>query len=112
MAMNGTVQRCVMAVSIGTFVLVLAGFLKPAPESPKAEGQEAPIAVSAKIEEAARLGTIAYRLTEPGEIEAACDALPDARIAWSKSGHAPHASESAGTEATRLAAEFLRVLPP
>jgi|GEM_PF-531207 len=43
---------------------------KPAPESPKAEGQEARIANSAKIEEAVRLGTIAYRLTEPGEIEA------------------------------------------
>ena len=50
--------------------------------------------------------------TEPGEIEAARDALPDARIAWLQSGHAPHSSESAGTEATRLAAEFLRVLPP
>jgi pimeloyl-ACP methyl ester carboxylesterase len=50
--------------------------------------------------------------TEPGEIEAAAAALPDARIAWVESGHAPHASERAGPAATRLAAEFLRVLPP
>lgn len=46
-----------------------ASTAQPAPESPKAGGQEARIAVSAKIEEAARLGAIAYRLTEPGEIE-------------------------------------------
>jgi pimeloyl-ACP methyl ester carboxylesterase len=50
--------------------------------------------------------------TEPGEIEAARDAMPDARIAWVESGHAPHTSQSAGAEATRVAAEFLRVLPP
>jgi len=31
-----------------------------------------------------------------GEIEAACDAMPDAHIAWLESGHAPPASESAG----------------
>lgn len=50
--------------------------------------------------------------TEPGEIEAARDALPGARIAWVESGHAPHASDRAAGEATRLAEEFLRVLPP
>ena len=50
--------------------------------------------------------------TEPGEIEAARAALPDARIAWIESGHAPHASPRAAREATRLAAQFLRVLPP
>ncbi len=50
--------------------------------------------------------------TEPGETEAARAALPDARIAWVDSGHAPHASPRAGEEATRIAAEFLRVLPP
>ncbi|MEY2667465.1 MAG: hypothetical protein RJA59_103 [Pseudomonadota bacterium] len=50
--------------------------------------------------------------TEPGEIEAAHAALRDARIAWVDSGHAPHASPRASDEATRLAAEFLRVLPP
>jgi pimeloyl-ACP methyl ester carboxylesterase len=50
--------------------------------------------------------------TEPGEIEAACAAMPDARIAWVKSGHAPHASERAGAEATAIAAGFLRALPP
>ena len=50
--------------------------------------------------------------TEPGEIEAACAALPDARIAWVDSGHAPHASPRAAGEATRLAAEFLQSLPP
>jgi pimeloyl-ACP methyl ester carboxylesterase len=50
--------------------------------------------------------------TEPGEIEAAAAALADARIAWVESGHAPHSSERAGPEATRLVAEFLRVLPP
>ena len=50
--------------------------------------------------------------TEPGEIEAAGEALPDARIAWVESGHAPHASERSGEEATRLAAGFLRALPP
>jgi pimeloyl-ACP methyl ester carboxylesterase len=50
--------------------------------------------------------------TEPGEIEAARAALPDARIAWVDSGHAPHASPRASGEATRLAAEFLRALPP
>jgi len=50
--------------------------------------------------------------TEPGEIEAARAALPDARIAWIESGHAPHASPRAAGEATRLAAQFLRVLPP
>ena len=50
--------------------------------------------------------------TEPGEIEAACAALPGARIAWIDSGHAPHASPRAADEATRIAAEFLRVLPP
>jgi pimeloyl-ACP methyl ester carboxylesterase len=50
--------------------------------------------------------------SEPGEIEAACRALPDGRIAWVESGHAPHSSERAGPEATRLAAGFLRTLPP
>jgi hypothetical protein len=50
--------------------------------------------------------------TEPGEIEAAHAALRDARIAWVESGHAPHASARASDETTRLAAEFLRVLPP
>ncbi len=50
--------------------------------------------------------------SEPGEIDAARAALPGARIAWVDSGHAPHASPRAGAEATRIAAEFLRVLPP
>jgi pimeloyl-ACP methyl ester carboxylesterase len=50
--------------------------------------------------------------TEPGEVEAARAALRDARIAWLPSGHAPHSSRRSGAEATRVAAEFLRVLPP
>ena len=50
--------------------------------------------------------------TEPGEIEAAHAAFRDARIAWVDSGHAPPASPRASAEATRIAAEFLRVLPP
>jgi 3-oxoadipate enol-lactonase len=50
--------------------------------------------------------------TQSGEIEAARAALPDARIAWVDSGHAPHASPRAADESTRLAAEFLRALPP
>jgi pimeloyl-ACP methyl ester carboxylesterase len=50
--------------------------------------------------------------SEPGEIEAARDAMPDARIAWVETGHAPHASQSAGAEATRIASGFLRLLPP
>ena len=50
--------------------------------------------------------------TEPGEIDGARAAFPDARVAWLQSGHAPHSSERAGPEATRVAAEFLRLLPP
>lgn len=50
--------------------------------------------------------------SEPGEIEAARDALPDARIAWVDASHAPHSSTRAAALATRLATEFLRVLPP
>jgi pimeloyl-ACP methyl ester carboxylesterase len=50
--------------------------------------------------------------TEPGEIEAAQAALPDARVDWVDSGHAPHASPRSADEATRVAAEFLRALPP
>jgi pimeloyl-ACP methyl ester carboxylesterase len=50
--------------------------------------------------------------TEPGEIEAARGALPDGRIAWIGSGHAPHASARAAAEATRIASDFLRALPP
>ncbi len=50
--------------------------------------------------------------TEPGEIEAARDALPGARIAWVETGHAPHSSDRASAEATRLAGAFLRALPP
>jgi pimeloyl-ACP methyl ester carboxylesterase len=50
--------------------------------------------------------------TELGEIEAARDAFPDARIAWVDASHAPHSSTRAAVEATRIATEFLRVLPP
>jgi pimeloyl-ACP methyl ester carboxylesterase len=50
--------------------------------------------------------------TEPGEVEAAAAAVPHGRIAWVESGHAPHSSGRAGPEATRLAAGFLRSLPP
>ena len=50
--------------------------------------------------------------SEPGEIEAARDALADGRIAWVESGHAPHTSRKSSAEATRIASEFLRTLPP
>ena len=49
--------------------------------------------------------------TEPGEIEAALDALPGGRVAWVDSAHAPHASPRAAAEATRIAGEFLAGLP-
>jgi pimeloyl-ACP methyl ester carboxylesterase len=45
--------------------------------------------------------------TEPGELEAAQRALPEARLALLDSGHGPHASERVGAEATRVAVEFL-----
>jgi pimeloyl-ACP methyl ester carboxylesterase len=45
--------------------------------------------------------------TEPGEIEAACRALPAARVAWVDAGHAPHTSAGAGERATALAVGFL-----
>jgi 3-oxoadipate enol-lactonase/4-carboxymuconolactone decarboxylase len=45
--------------------------------------------------------------TEPGELEAARRALPGAQVALLDAGHAPHASERSGAEATRLAVEFL-----
>jgi pimeloyl-ACP methyl ester carboxylesterase len=50
--------------------------------------------------------------TEPGEIETARDALPDAHIAWIESGHSPHTSSRFADEATRVAGGFLRALPP
>jgi pimeloyl-ACP methyl ester carboxylesterase len=50
--------------------------------------------------------------SEPGEIEAARAVMPDARIAWVDASHAPHSSTRSAAEATRLATEFLRALPP
>ncbi|MEI7705248.1 MAG: alpha/beta hydrolase [Deltaproteobacteria bacterium] len=50
--------------------------------------------------------------TEPGEIEAARTVLRDGRIAWIDASHSPHSSPRAADEATRLAARFLRTLPP
>ncbi len=50
--------------------------------------------------------------TEPGEIDAARAALRDARVAWVGAGHSPHTSSRSSAEATRLASEFLRALPP
>jgi pimeloyl-ACP methyl ester carboxylesterase len=50
--------------------------------------------------------------TEPGEIEAALEALPGARVAWLEAGHSPHTSAGAGPECTRLATEFLGAVPP
>jgi len=49
--------------------------------------------------------------TEPGEIEEALAALPQARLESLDSGHAPHASPRTADEATRIAAAFLESLP-
>jgi pimeloyl-ACP methyl ester carboxylesterase len=45
--------------------------------------------------------------TEPGELEAARQALPAAQVALLDAGHCPHAGRRSGGEATRLAARFL-----
>jgi pimeloyl-ACP methyl ester carboxylesterase len=45
--------------------------------------------------------------TEPGEIEAALEALPDARLELLEAGHCPHASERTGPACTRLVEAFL-----
>lgn len=45
--------------------------------------------------------------TEPGELEAACRALPAAGLALVQAGHCPHASERAGADATAIAVDFL-----
>lgn len=45
--------------------------------------------------------------TEPGELEAACRALPHARLELLEAGHCPHASPTAGPRCLELAAAFL-----
>jgi pimeloyl-ACP methyl ester carboxylesterase len=49
--------------------------------------------------------------TEPGEIEEACAALPQARLEMLDAGHAPHASARTADAATALAARFVDALP-
>ncbi|HVP66401.1 MAG TPA: alpha/beta hydrolase [Anaeromyxobacteraceae bacterium] len=49
--------------------------------------------------------------SEPGEIEAARAALPDATLEFLDTGHAPHSSARMGGEATRIAERFLARLP-
>ncbi len=45
--------------------------------------------------------------TEPGELEAACRALPRARLELLEAGHCPHASPTAGPRCLELATAFL-----
>lgn len=45
--------------------------------------------------------------TEPGEIEAAVRAIPDARLEMLDAGHSPHTSATAADDCLRLAAGFL-----
>lgn len=45
--------------------------------------------------------------TEPGELEAACRALPHARLELLDAGHCPHASSTAGPRCLALATAFL-----
>lgn len=45
--------------------------------------------------------------TEPGELEAALRALPQARCELLEAGHCPHASATSGARAVELAAAFL-----
>jgi len=49
--------------------------------------------------------------TEPGEIEAALQALPSARAHWVEAGHSPHTSATAGAEASQTAIAFLEAAP-